>query len=68
MEIISKVFPKNYLKKDIIYILRKNYPKALIVEDPMTVQIEGLRFEFDKSGKLININPRARYEVYENQK
>jgi len=58
---LAEIFPKNYNKKDILYLLRKNNPDAFIVEDECTVQLAGLRFEFDQNGKLKNINTRAEY-------
>jgi uncharacterized protein YpmS len=58
---LAEIFPKNYNKKDILYLLRKNNPDAFIVEDECAVQINGLRFEFDQNGKLKNINTRAEY-------
>ena len=58
---LAGIFPKNYDKKDILYLLRKNNPDAFIVEDKCTVQLNGLRFEFDQNGKLKNINTRAEY-------
>ena len=57
---LATLFPKEpYSKKDIVYILRKTYPEALIIEDDCTVKLRGLRFEFNKEGKLISINTKA---------
>jgi hypothetical protein len=57
---LAQIFPKDsYSKKDVLYLLKKDNPGAFIVESQCAVQIDGLRFEFDTSGKLININTKA---------
>ncbi len=58
---LAEIFPQNYAKKDIIFMLRKKNSNAFIVENECTVQLDGLRFEFDQNGKLKNINTRAEY-------
>ena len=62
-KILAQIFPKSFSKKDIIYILRKQYPDELIVEDSMSVQIKGLRFDFNNDNKLTLINIKAYYEL-----
>ncbi|WP_146083321.1 hypothetical protein [Methylobacter tundripaludum] len=60
LERLAKVFPKDvYSKKDIVYLLRREYPEAFIVERKCTVQLRRLRFEFSETGKLIDINTKA---------
>ena len=57
---LANAYPRDqYNKKDIVAVLRRNDANAFIVETACAVQLNGLRFEFDKNGKLININTRA---------
>ena len=58
---LATIFPNDYDKKDILFLLRKKNPDAFIVENDCTVQLNGLRFEFDGNGRLKNINTRAEY-------
>jgi hypothetical protein len=60
LKILGSAFPRDrYDKKDILVILRKLDPKGFIVETKCTVQLNGLRFEFDTAGRLINVNTNA---------
>ena len=57
---LAKIFPKStYSKNDILFLLRKNDPRAFIVETPCTIQLQGLRFEFNEQDKLMNITTQA---------
>lgn len=56
---LSDIFPKNYNKKDILFLLRKKNPDAFIVENKCTVQLDGLKFEFDGKGNLTDIKTGA---------
>ncbi|MET0123393.1 MAG: hypothetical protein ABW124_20335 [Candidatus Thiodiazotropha sp. 6PLUC9] len=57
---LAAVFPKEaYSKKDLVYLLRRENPDAIIVDSKCAVQLRGLRFEFSENGKLININTKA---------
>jgi len=49
---------KEYNKKDILYLLRKSKPDALIVEEGNKIYYEGTQFVFenDKLVKVLNIN------------
>jgi len=54
LERLAKVFPKDvYSKKDIVYLLRREYPEAFIVEGKCTVQLRGLRLSLAKQGNLL---------------
>lgn len=60
LKTLSDVFPRDrYTKKDILAVLRKVDAKGFIVETKCTVQLNGLRFEFDNKGRLINVNTKA---------
>jgi len=60
LEKLSEVFPKAvYAKKDIVHLLRVKNKGAFIVETSCSVQIDGLRFEFDQQGKMVRVDPNA---------
>jgi hypothetical protein len=60
LKTLGSVFPRDrYNKKDILVLLRKLDPKGFIVETRCTVQVDGLRFEFDGKGRLVNVNTQA---------
>ncbi|MDH5631751.1 MAG: hypothetical protein OEZ10_02025 [Gammaproteobacteria bacterium] len=60
LERLAKLYPKSaHSKKDILYLLRKQNPDGFIVETQCTIQIHGLRFEFNNKGKLLNITVQA---------
>ena len=62
LEVLASAFPLDrYNKKDIVTVLRRKNPDAFIVETVCTVQLAGIRFDFDKSGALSAINSRAQY-------
>lgn len=45
---------KDYSKKDILFLLRQNYPNGFIVEDSNTVCYEGVEFRF-KQDSLVDV-------------
>jgi hypothetical protein len=60
LKTLASIFPRDrYSKKDILALLRKRDPKGFIVEKPCTVQLNGLRFEFDNKARLVNVNTQA---------
>jgi len=60
LKMLGDAFPRDrYTKKDIVVVLRKLEPKGLIVQTKCAVQLNGLRFEFDRSGRLVNVNTKA---------
>ena len=62
LDALATVFPKDrYKKRDLVSILRQHYPGALIVETACSVQLDGLRFDFDESHRMIGIVSRAEY-------
>ena len=62
LEILAGVYPHDrYTKKDIVVVLRRSNPDGFIVESECAVQLDGIRFEFDKNGALSEINTRAQY-------
>lgn len=57
---LARLFPRTaYDRKDILFLLRKQNPDGFIVESDCAVQIESLRFEFDRRGKLRRIETSA---------
>ncbi|MET1079854.1 MAG: tetratricopeptide repeat protein [Pseudomonas sp.] len=63
LERLAKIYPKGtYAKKDILNLLRVHYKSGFIVQTDCAVQLDGLRFEFNKADQLININTRAESE------
>ena len=46
---------KEYNKKDILYLLRKSKPNALIVEEGNKIFYEGTQFVFEND-KLVNVS------------
>lgn len=62
LEVLSSVFPRDrYNKKDIVVVLRQEYPDAFIVETECSVQLNGIRFDFNKNGSLSVINSQAQF-------
>ena len=60
LETLAAAFPRDrYNKKDVLAVLRRNNPKAFIVETSCSIQQDGIRFEFDNRGALIGINTHA---------
>jgi len=60
LKTLGDAFPRDrYSKKDVLVVLRKLDPKGFIVETKCTVQLNGLRFEFDNKGRLVNVNTKA---------
>ena len=60
LQVLAETFPRDtYRKKDIVVVLRKIDPKAFIVETKCAVQLNGLRFEFNAIGQLVDINTKA---------
>jgi hypothetical protein len=60
LQVLADTFPRDtYTRKDIVVVLRKIDPKAFIVETKCAVQLNGLRFEFNATGQLMGINPKA---------
>ena len=60
LKTLGDAFPRDrYDRKDIVVVLRKIDPQGFIVETRCTVQLNGLRFEFDSKGRLVRINTRA---------
>jgi hypothetical protein len=60
LTMLAQAFPRNrYNKKDIVVVLRRIDPQGFVVEDKCTVQLNGLRFEFDAAGDLVGINTKA---------
>ena len=60
LKTLGDAFPRDrYTQKDILVVLRKLDPKGFIVETKCTVQLNGLRFEFDNKGRLVNVNTKA---------
>ena len=59
---LAAAFPRDrYDKKDILTVLRRNAPTAFIVETKCTVELEGVRFEFNSAGQLVGINSQAEF-------
>jgi hypothetical protein len=62
LEVLASAFPRDrYNKKDIVVVLRRENPDAFIVESACSVQLNGVRFDFNKNGSLSAINSRAQY-------
>ena len=62
LESLAAAFPHDrYNRKDVLAVLRRNNPKAFIVETPCAVQMNGLLFEFDKQGGLVRIATRTQH-------
>lgn len=60
LKTLGDAFPRDkYTKKDIVVVLRKLEPQGFIVETKCAVQLNGLRFEFDPKGRLIDVNTKA---------
>jgi hypothetical protein len=60
LKTLGDAFPRDrYSKKDIVVLLRKIDPQGFIVETNCTVQLNGLRFEFDGKGRLVGVNTKA---------
>jgi hypothetical protein len=60
LKVLADAFPRDrYNKKDVVAVLRKSDPKGFIVETKCAVQLNGLRFEFDSAGRLVNVNTEA---------
>jgi hypothetical protein len=60
LERLSLLFPKQtYRKKDILHLLRSHNKYELIAETSCSIQVDGLRFEFDEKDHLLSINTRA---------
>ncbi|MHB8131666.1 MAG: Imm58 family immunity protein [Mobilitalea sp.] len=45
---------QKYSQKDILYLLRQEYPKAFIVEEKNTISIGANKFEFEKD-RLVKV-------------
>jgi hypothetical protein len=57
---LAQAFPRDrYRKKDIVVILRRIDPQGFIVETRCSVQLNGLRFEFNARDELVGINTKA---------
>jgi hypothetical protein len=64
LQLLAALYPLDrYNKKDVVHIIRKQVPDALIVERPSFVSVDGLRFDFDAAGHLQAISVNAMYEV-----
>lgn len=62
LSVLAAAFPRDgYNKKDIVTILREQNPDAFIVETECTVELNGLRFEFDDQGSLVGINTGEKF-------
>ena len=62
LEALAAAFPRDrYNKKDVLVVLRRNNPQAVIVVTPCAIQQDGVRFEFNQQGMLVSINTRADY-------
>jgi hypothetical protein len=60
LKTLGDAFPRDrYSKKDIVAVLRKIDPQGFIVETNCTVQLNGLRFQFDSKGRLVGVNTKA---------
>src|SRR4030095_4260127 len=58
LKALMGLFPaaaKNFSRKDLVYLLRKNHPEAFIVEEPSKVAVGFLEFEFDSYGALARV-------------
>lgn len=53
---LAEVFPKNYTKKDLIFLLRKSNPNMLIAEEKMSVRSDAGIFYFNQIGNLEKIS------------
>lgn len=53
---LARVFPKNYSKKDIVFLLRKSQPDMLISEEKTKVRCDAGIFYFDQAGNLEKIS------------